>query len=337
LRPPTASAKTADVLGRGAAAAADDADAQLLDETGLVLDELLGGEVVVHLAVDDRGQPGVGHDDDGHPAGLGQVAHVLGHFDRAGGAVDADDVRAHRIEGHQRGRDLGAGQHAPGELDGHLHLDRDLAPHLGHCIAAGGHRRLGPQQIELGLDDVQVDAAFEQAEGGLVVAGPQVLIGDVAQGGELGAGAHRSAHPPGTLVGGKLVGCSPGQLRRLQRQLVGPVGDVVLAQRHAEGTEAVGLDRVSAGLQVLPVHLGDQLGTGVAEDLVAALERIAAEVVGSQIVPLQPGPRGAVEHDDPLADGRKVRAVSHKKRKVTAPGQILRRALMIPRQAPTNR
>jgi hypothetical protein len=156
--------QTADVLGRGAAAAADDADAQLLDEAGLVLDELLGGEVVVHLAVDDRGQPGVGHDDDGHPAGLGQVAHVLGHLDRSGSAVDADDVGAHRIERNQRRRDLGAGQHAPGELDGHLHLDRDLTTHLGHGVPAGGHRRLGPQQIELGLDDVQVDAALEQAE-----------------------------------------------------------------------------------------------------------------------------------------------------------------------------
>ena len=55
----------ADVLRGGAAATADDRDAEVLDESDLVLDELLGGEVVVHRTVDHRGQPGVGQHGDG--------------------------------------------------------------------------------------------------------------------------------------------------------------------------------------------------------------------------------------------------------------------------------
>ena len=117
----------ADVLDRGAAAAADDLHAELGDEAALVVGQLRGGEVVVHLAVDHGRQPGVREAGDRHAGVLPQVAEVLAHLGRAGGAVDADDVGAHRIEGGQRGTDLGAGQHRAGELHGDLHLDRHLA------------------------------------------------------------------------------------------------------------------------------------------------------------------------------------------------------------------
>ena len=49
----------AQVLGRGAAAAADDVDAELGDEALVRVGEPLGREVVVRVAVDDRRQPRV--------------------------------------------------------------------------------------------------------------------------------------------------------------------------------------------------------------------------------------------------------------------------------------
>ena len=120
------------MLGRGAAAAADDRHAELGDEAGEVLGQLLGGEVVVHVAVDHRRQAGVGQARDGQPGVLGQVAQVLAHLGRPGGAVEADDVGPHGVEGGEGGADLGARQHAAGELDGDLDLERDLASGRGH-------------------------------------------------------------------------------------------------------------------------------------------------------------------------------------------------------------
>ena len=86
----------------------------------------VGREVVVHLAVDHRGQAGVGQARDRHPAVLGEVAQVLAHLRGPGGAVEADDVGPQGVEGGEGGADLGAQQHAAGQLDGDLDLERHL-------------------------------------------------------------------------------------------------------------------------------------------------------------------------------------------------------------------
>ena len=58
------------VLRGGAAAPADHADPVLGDEAGVVLGQLGRGQVVVHAAVDHRGQAGVRQDGDRHRAAL---------------------------------------------------------------------------------------------------------------------------------------------------------------------------------------------------------------------------------------------------------------------------
>ena len=110
---------------RRAAAPADGGHAELGDEAVQVLGQALGRQVVVHLAVDDRREAGVGDAGDRDAAGPREVAQRLAHLDRAGGAVEADDVDLHGVEHGQRGADLGAGQHAAGQLDRHLRLQRD--------------------------------------------------------------------------------------------------------------------------------------------------------------------------------------------------------------------
>jgi hypothetical protein len=45
------------------------------------------------------------------------------------------------------------------------------------------------------------------------------------------------------------------------------------------------------------VHLGDEVGPGEHEHLVAAFEHFAAEVVGAEVVALHPGAERAVEHE----------------------------------------
>ena len=81
---------------------------------------------------------------------------------------------------------------------------------------------------------------------------------------------------------------------------------VVLGEHWGEGAEGVGLDHVAADLVEGPVDLLDRVGSGDHQELVAALEVGAAEVVGGQLSQLQVGPHGAVEDDDPFGDGLEV-------------------------------
>ena len=290
-----------DELRRGAATAADDLHAQLLDEAALVGLQLLGGQVVVHLAIDDGGQTGVGQHRDRDPGVLGEVADVLAHLGGAGGAVEPDDVDVQRVDGGERSADLGAHQHAPSELHGDLGLDGDLAADLGHGPARGDDRGLQGQQVEVGLQDEQVDPALQQRLGGHLVVVAQLGEADLAQAGGLGAGAEGAGHVALAIRRGEAVGHLPGDAGVGQGDLVGPVGHVVLAEGYAEGAEGVGLHHIGADLQVCGVQRRDHVGPGDAQVVGAAFVDLAAVVVEGEVLGLQPGAGGAVVDDDALA------------------------------------
>ena len=157
------------VLRRGPAATPDRRDAEFRDEPVQVLGQALGREVVVHLAVDHRGEPRVGDAGDRDAAGPREVPQRLAHLDRTGGAVEADDVDLHGVEDGERGADLGARQHASGQLDRHLGLERHVAVQRHHGAPGAVDGGLDREHVELRLDQQEVDAALEQAERLLLV------------------------------------------------------------------------------------------------------------------------------------------------------------------------
>ena len=177
-----------EVVGGGAAASPYDGDAVLADEAGVMPGQLFRRQVVVHPAVDHRRQAGVGQDGDRCGAVLRQVAEVLAHLGRAGGAVEADDVRVQRLERREGGTDLGAHQHPPRRLDRHLHLDGNVAAGLRHGPPATDDGGLGLQQVLHRLDHEEVDAAVEQPFGGQLVAVALLDEPDLAERRDLGSG-----------------------------------------------------------------------------------------------------------------------------------------------------
>ena len=290
-----------EVLGRRAAAAADDRDPELADEHRQVLGERVGGQVVVHLAVDDRRQAGVGQRRDRRARLSGEVPQRLVHLDWAGRAVHADDVGLHRVEGAQGRADLGAEQHPAGELDRHLHLDRHLAAGVAHRTAAGLHRRLGLEQVVAGLDEEQVDSAFEQPAGEHLVGVAKVDEADLAEGRKLRARPHAAgdiARAVRRRVAARDLLRQPG---RGEGELLGALRDLVLGEHDRQGAERVRLDDVDANLQERAVQLLDDVRAREAQHLVATLERLAAEVVGAELAQLQVGARRSVIDDDALA------------------------------------
>ena len=239
-----------------------------------ILGERLGCEVVVRAPVDDAGQAGVGQHADRQRRVLGQEAQVLLHLRRAGGAVDAEHVGSHRPERHEGGADLAADEHPPGRLHRHLDLQRHGPARRLHRPPAGDHRRLDLEEVHARLDEEQVDAAFEQPGGLLLVGVAQVGEADVPEARQLRAGTDRAGDVAGATVGGELVGDLSGEAAGGDVELVGLVGDVVLVEHRREAAEARRLDGIDADLEERRVHAADHVGPGEAEDLVAALQRL---------------------------------------------------------------
>ena len=184
---------------RRPAAPADGGHPEFGHEPVQVLGQVVGREVVVHLAVDHRREARIGDAGDGDAAGRREVAQRLAHLDRSGGAVEADHVDLHGVEHGERGADLGAGQHAAGELDRDLGLERHLPAERHHGAPRAVDGGLHGEQVELGLDQQEVDAALEEAEGLLLVGIAELGVGDVPQRGELGARAHGAGDPARAL------------------------------------------------------------------------------------------------------------------------------------------
>jgi hypothetical protein len=219
-----------DVLGRGAAAAADDAEAVALDEVAEHVGERLGlgreDRLAVRALVRDAG---VGDAVDRLRGVLAEEAHGVAHVLRAGGAVEADDVDVERLERGQRGADVGAEQHLAAvgqQRDGGL--DRHGAAGGLERLAGAEHGGLDLEDVLRGLDDDQVDAALDEAAGLLLEDLDEVAEADRAErrvvgGGEEAGRADRAGHEvlladrlAGDLGGLRLISsvCSPGPTPR---------------------------------------------------------------------------------------------------------------------------
>ena len=141
------------------------------------------------------------------------------------------------------------------------------------------------------------------------VAGGRVVDVRRDRGGP-GGRAQRAGDVARPLGGRDLVGDRPGQPGGLEVELVGELLHAVVGQRDRGGVEGVGLDDVGAGLEVLAVDAGDDVGLGEGEQVVVALqvagpvrEPLAAVAGLGRAVPLDRRTHGAVDDQDPLLEG----------------------------------
>lgn len=223
---------------------------------------------------------------------------MLAHLVRAGGAVQTDEVDAQRLQGGQGGADLGAEQHDAGRLEGEGADQRHVDAEGVHGPAGADDAGLGLQQVLGGLDDQGVGAAREEALGVLLVAVAQDVVRDVAERGQLGAGADRAEDPALTAVlRAELVGDLAGDAGAGLGELEDPVGDLVLVGGGVVRAEGVGLHAVDADREVLLVDGAHDVGAGDVEDLVAAFEVL--EVLKGRVLRLEHGAHRSVGHHHP--------------------------------------
>ena len=268
--------------GLAAAAPADDADPVLNDEAFEPLRQLPRAQRVMRAPANQLGQPGIGlHRDRPRPV-VAKPFDMLGHLARAGGAVEPNDRHVERVD-DRRHRHLDDDRDVPCAI-----WPRRLARPL-RAVDGG----LDLQRILAGLDEDRVDPAGNEP-GALDGKGVfEVLIGDVPERGQPRPRPERAEDKAGAPVMGELGDRLARQFAGAAIEIEGFVGDAELAQGDRRGAEAVGLDRIGPGLEVVAVHLADEIGTALAQDLGAVL--VAVEIVlDVKVAGLRLGPHRAI-------------------------------------------
>ena len=300
------------VIRRGAAAAADNVDQPVLGKAPDDFGRFLGLLVVLAKRI---GQAGVGVTGNQAVAQPRQFGHVGAHFLAAQGAVEADRQRlgvAHR--GPERFGHL-PGKRAPRGIGDRARDDHRITdPAFLKKGLAGKDRGLGVERVEDGFDHQHIDAPFGQCPRLLQIGVDQLLKGHVALAGivHVRADAGRAVgrangahHEPGTLRRGDRVGRLACQARRRHVHLVAERLHVVVGHRDLLRVEGVGLDQIGARLEIGAVDVTNQIGLGQHQQVVVALQIVRpvgkplAAIVGlAELVALNHGAHGAVEHED---------------------------------------
>jgi hypothetical protein len=205
----------------------------------------------------------------------------------------------------------------PQELPGRHRPEPPLLQHPGD----GEERRLGVQRVEDRLHHQEIGPAVQEPPGLLPVGLHQLLEGDApvprvvhirGHGGGVVRGSQDPRHPAGAVRGGGSEGVRllPGQPGRGHVDVVHIRLHPVVGHGHPGGGEGVGLQDVGARLQVGPVDGPDDVRAGDPQEVVVPLQRLrvvrpplAPEVRLIQLVALDHGPHGPVQHQDAPGEG----------------------------------
>ena len=305
----------ADVVGRGAAAAADD-----IDEAGVgeFADQRRHGVRAFVVMAEFVGQAGIGIGADqrvGDAAELGEMrAHLLG----AERAIETDRQRRRvrdRIPERFRrlARQQPAGAVGDGAGDHHRQIDAARVELFGDGEDGG----LGVERVEDGLDQQRIDAAVEQAAHLFGVSDAQFVEGDRAKariqnvGRDRGGAVGRADGAGDEALLAVLVlrdarGVA-GEAGAFEVQFVGDLRHGVIGLRDAGRGEGVGRDDVGAGAEIGEVDGAHRVRPAEIEQIVVAahlavpgIEARAAKAFLVEAERLDHGAHGAVEHQNAL-------------------------------------
>ncbi len=283
------------VRRRRTAAAADEGEAVVPDEVLLGVGESVGAEREVRTVLGEDRQAGVRHAHQRRTRMTGEIAQVLAHLVRTRRAVQPDQINTQRLQSGQGRADLGAQEHDAGGLEGEGADQRHLNTQRVHRPARPDDARLRLQQILGGLHDQRVGAAREEALRVLLVTVAQDVVRDVAERGQLGAGADRAEDPPlAAVLRTELIRDLAGDPGTRLGQLVDPVGDLILIRRRMVRTKRVRLHTVDTDREVLLMHRPHDVGPRDVQDLVAAFEIL--KILQRRVLCLEHGAHRPVGH-----------------------------------------
>ncbi len=176
------------MLGRGAAAAADDRDVVFGDEFVKRLGKGFRFERVNRLSIDIERQPGIGDARNGQARPFAEDANRFAHVFGAGGTVQADDIDRQVFEDGDGGFGVGAEQHASAGVEGYLALNRQVHAGFGEGFGDAMNGGLDFEDVLRCFDEYQVHAALNQPDGLLAEDVGQFVELHVREFGVIGGG-----------------------------------------------------------------------------------------------------------------------------------------------------
>jgi hypothetical protein len=304
-----------DMLGRGAAAAADHVDQSSVRELAEQPRHEAWALVVVAELV---GQTRIGigaYESVGEAGDLGDMgAHFLG----AERTIEPDRERrgmVHRVPERRRSLARQKTSRAVGDGAGDHHRDTH-ATRIGY-VGNGRDRRLGVERVEDGFDQQQVGAALDQSFGLLGIGAAQFVEGDGAEAGIGDVGRDRSGaigrperagdETRAAVLALREIGGRAGEPCALDIELASNALHAVIGLGNARRGEGVGRDDVGAGAEIREMDVADRVGLAKDEQIIVAadfavpgVETGAAIALLVELEPLDHGAHGAVEHEDAL-------------------------------------
>ena len=180
----------------------------------------------------------------------------------------------------------------------------------------GKQRGFGIEGVKNGFYQQHVCAALKQALHLLVVRRAQLLKRDVARAwvvhiwanaGSFGGRAYRAQYKPRLVWGRELVTSRACQLGRLDVHFIGQIGHVIVILCNTGRAKGVGFNHIGTSGQIALVHVGNDVWTGQAQQLVVAFnvfmkifKPLTAVLRFTQLKPLNHCAHGTVKHRNPL-------------------------------------
>lgn len=271
-------AHLADVLGGGAAAAADEVDACFGKAAGVIA-EIVGGSRIENASAAGFGETCVGLggeiDESGSARvvadGVDDLFEDVEQAGRSDGTVDADDVD---FEGREGVGNLNGGIAVGGDAvvgKGHLGDDGDVGEFLRRADGFGDFGKVGK-----GFENEGV-GVFGNEGGDLFTKGVVCLITrDSTDGRELDAERSDGGDNECVFAGG--VDSGAGEPDACGVDFCHLIFEPVFLEFEAVGAKGVGLDDLSARAQIFFVKLPDERGLFEVERVKALFERDAVGV-----------------------------------------------------------
>ena len=286
LEAPDGFGNRANMVGRRAAASADDVDDAIGGEAADLRRHRLGAFVVLAKRV---GQAGVGIGAHQCVRYIGDLGQMFAHSARAERAIETDGERARMAHRMPECRRRLAGKRAPRTVsDGARDHQRQAGAALGERLEASEDRRLGVERVENGLDQDEVGAAVDEPANLLAIGDAELVEADRPEARIVDVrgqrrGAIRRPQRAGdeaapTVCSFRLDRRPPRQSRPVAIELVDEFLHSVVGLGDRGRGEGVGFENIRAGHRIGEMDVFDRPRLAQRQQIVVALKMAVAGV-----------------------------------------------------------
>ena len=169
---------------------------------------------------------------------------MLTHFGRTSCAIQPNDVNSQGFKGVESGSDFRAQQHSASGFDGYLSDQNNVTFGLFDRLTGSIDGSFGLQQILCRFDEQGIRTTCYKTTSRQEIIILEGLIIHMAQGGQLGARAHRTQHETGLALRGVFICDFSRNASPSQSEFIDAIFDSILSQVRQVSPKCVGFNGI---------------------------------------------------------------------------------------------